>query len=141
MITKDRLQHMLAVARKAQALAEKIRPGDKEYAQDMFLLGLLHDLGYEFTNDPMQHATIGANILKRARYKYWKAVAQHGDEKATLSDELLILNKADMGTGPKGETLTVQKRLADIKKRYGEHSPAYQKAKALIQKITSASGK
>ena len=68
MITKDRLQHMLAVARKAQALAEKIRPGDKEYAQDMFLLGLLHDLGYEFTNDPMQHATIGANILKRARY-------------------------------------------------------------------------
>ena len=49
MITENRWQHILGVARKAKILAGKLKPDSAQYAEDMFLLGVMHDLGYEVT--------------------------------------------------------------------------------------------
>lgn len=42
MIIENRWKHILGVARKAKELALKFRPNDEKYAEDMFLLGLVH---------------------------------------------------------------------------------------------------
>ena len=59
MITQNRWQHILGVARKAKMLAEKLKTNDTQYAEDMFLLGIMHDLGYEFMESNASHAAVG----------------------------------------------------------------------------------
>ena len=129
MITADRWQHILGVARKAKALALKLRPDNPRFAEDMFVLGLLHDFGYEFIEANQGHAQVGGEILQRSGYKYWREVALHGDESVLdMSDELFVLNCADMTTGPKGEDFTFEERVAEIGARFGLDSAPYQKA-------------
>lgn len=129
MITSARWQHILGVARRAQALAQCLKPQDERFAQDMFLLGMLHDLGYEFSKDPCEHPQVGAEILKRQGYCYWDEVANHGNVNVEeVSDELFVLSCADMTTGPNGEDFTMRERIDNIAERYGKDSHSYKKA-------------
>ena len=140
MITENRWNHILGVARKAKELALKLLPDDKRYAEDMFLLGLLHDIGYEFTESNSAHAVVGGEILKRSGYKYWQEVANHGNETAkNMSNELFILNFADMMTGPNGENFTFTERLEEIAKRFGKESVPYEKCAIEIENLKKVS--
>ena len=136
MITSVRWQHILGVARRARLLAEKLRPKDKQFAEDMFLLGMLHDFGYEFAEEPGDHPDVGGEILKRQGYRYWKEVANHGNVNVTeVSDALFVLSCADMTTGPSGESFTMQERIDNIAQRYGEDSHAHKKAVIAEKKL------
>ena len=136
MITQNRWQHILGVARKAKILADKLKPNNVQYAEDMFLLGIMHDLGYEFIESNTSHAAIGGEILKRNNYRYWQEVALHGDEKVdNMSDELFILNCADMSTGPNGEDFTFDERLKEIAQRFGKDTNAYKKCVIEVEKL------
>ena len=136
MITSVRWQHILGVARRAKVLAEKMRPADELYAQDMFLLGMLHDFGYEFSKEPGEHPAIGAEILKRQGYRYWEEVKNHGNVNVTkVSDELFILSCADMTTGPSGENFTMRERIDNMAQRYGQDSHAHKKAIVAAEKL------
>ena len=136
MITQNRWQHILGVARKCKEFAVKYKPEDGEFAEDMFLLGMLHDMGYEFMESNASHAFVGGGILKRSGYKYWQEVALHGDESVdNMSDELFILNCADMSTGPSGEDFTFDERLAEIKSRFGVDSSPYKKCVIAVEKL------
>ena len=138
MITQNRWQHILSVARKAKNLALKLRPKDEQFAQDMFLLGMLHDIGYEFCNDVCNHGAIGGKILERSKYKHWQEVANHGNVTIdNMSDELFILNYADMTTGSNGEDFSFDERLKDIADRYGADSSAYKKCVIEVEKLKS----
>lgn len=140
MITQNRWQHILGVARKAKELAIKIQPNDEKYAEDMFLLGLLHDVGYEFSETGQGHSALGGEILKRSGYKYWNEVANHGySENNIMTDELFILNCADMSVSVDGQSCSMSDRLKDIGNRYGINSSAYQKATLEIEKLRSDS--
>ena len=75
MITQNRWQHILGVARKCKEYAAKLRPDDSQFAEDMFVLGMLHDMGYEFIESNASHGAIGGEILKRSCYRFWKEVA------------------------------------------------------------------
>ena len=55
MITQNRWQHILGVARKCKEYAAKLRPDDSQFAEDMFVLGMLHDMGYEFNQISKQY--------------------------------------------------------------------------------------
>lgn len=104
----------------------------------MFLLGLLHDFGYEFAQNNIGHAVIGGNILKRSGYKYWQEVAEHGDETiVNMSDELFILNCAGMTTGPKGEDFVFAERLEEIAARFGKDSLLYKKSVIVVENLES----
>lgn len=138
MISENRWQHILGVARKAKMLAKKLKTNDTQYAEDMFLLGIMHDLGYEFMESNASHAAIGGEILKRSGYQYWQEVALHGDETVDdMTDELFILNCADMMTGPKGEDFTFDERLKEIAQRFGEDADAYKKCVIKVEKLKS----
>ena len=128
MITENRWKHILGVARKSKEFALRFKPDDRRFSEDLFLLGMLHDIGYEFMESNAEHAAIGGEILRRNNYKYWQEVAQHGDETVeNMSDELFILNCADMSTGPSGEDFTFEQRLEEIASRFGRDAIAYKK--------------
>ena len=136
MITENRWKHILGVARKAKEFALKLKPENAQYAEDMFLLGMLHDMGYEFAESNSEHAAIGGKILKRSGYKYWQEISLHGDETIeNMSDELFILNCADMSTGSSGEQFTFEERLAEIAARFGEDAAAYKKCVIKADKL------
>lgn len=138
MITQNRWQHILGVARKAKEFALKMYPDNEKYAEDMFLLGLLHDIGYEFSETGKGHSTLGGEILRRSGYKYWNEVANHGySEISIMTDELFILNCVDMTVDVDGQNCTFCERLEDIGHRYGINSSAYQKACLEIKRLQS----
>ena len=135
MIKQNRWQHILGVARKCKEYALTLKNDDK-FAEDMFLLGMLHDMGYEFMENNASHASVGGEILKRNNYKYWQEVTLHGDEKIDdMSDELFILNCADMTTGPGGENFSFDERLEEIASRFGKEADAYKKCVIEVQKL------
>ena len=136
MIDVSRSNHILGVARKSKVLALKLNPNNKKYAEDMFLLGILHDIGYEFTKNHEDHSRIGGEILKRANYNYWEEVSLHGDDCVeNMSDELFLLNYADMTTGTNGEDVSFKERLDEIANRFGAKSSAYKKCVKVIERL------
>ncbi len=134
-ITTNRLRHSLEVARLMRELALQKNWGE-ERSQEMFVLGYLHDIGYEFCETQIEHPTIGGKILKDQGYKYWREVSFHGLLTDNFSsDELDLLNTADMMIDSHGDNVGVQRRLEDIGERYGRLSTQYQDACALAKKL------
>ena len=43
-------------------LANELFPENDEFANDMFILGLLHDVGYEFTTAQEEHADVAVSM-------------------------------------------------------------------------------
>lgn len=131
---EDRLNHSIAVARKMIEIGKECNLSDDEL-KDLFVLGLNHDIGYEYGNN-LEHAHIGGDILKRNNYKYWKEVYYHGNINSEYTSLFLeILNKADMQIDNYGNDVGYDNRLENIKRRYGEKSKAYNDAKHLIENI------
>ena len=124
MINENRLNHILAVARKAYKIAKDFGY-DEQYAREMFALGWNHDIGYEF--DPINHENVGADILPN--YKYAEFIRSHGLAPAQLTKEWIIINLADMTTSPTGEETTIEARLAEIESRYGKDHIWYKQSK------------
>lgn len=125
-LNKSRILHSLGVAKKMKKLAAELHPGNNVFAEDMFTLGLLHDIGYEFAKKKNEHAIIGGVILRNSEYKYWQEVYNHGKSSVGYkSKELDLLNIADLLTSASGQEITVEERLADVRKRFGENSFAY----------------
>ena len=110
---------------------------DSSYAEEMFSLGYLHDIGYEFS-EHSGHNYVGGQLLKSQNYKYFKEVLYHGiPDPEYSSNELDILNYADMHIDGKGNFVTFAERLNDIKNRYGEASNAYQNSCIVVKNLIS----
>ena len=131
---EDRLKHSIAVARKMVEIGIEYNLNDNEW-KDLFVLGFNHDIGYEYGYN-LNHAYVGGEILKRNNYKYWKEIYYHGDINSKYTSLFLeILNKADMQIDKYGNDVGYDKRLEDIKSRYGEESKIYSDVKILIEKL------
>ena len=72
----DRLIHSIAVARKMVSIGAYKGMSEIEL-QELFILGLNHDIGYEFAGGD-NHGINGAKALKSSGYKYYKEVYYHG---------------------------------------------------------------
>jgi len=128
MIDDKRLLHCGHVAEKMfQSAAGNMK-------RDMYTLGLLHDIGYLYIGGG--HAAAGGVLMRNVGYEYWKEVYYHGtptDEYS--SDALDLLNDCNLRTGPEGEDMTYQEKLAFLSEKYGEDSEEHKKAKILIQQL------
>ena len=134
MISDDRICHIIAVARFMKDYCLK-NNYDLEYCQEMFTLGLLHDIGYEFSENK-NHSEIGASILERQNYKYSREIKYHGLPNCEYSsNELNLLNWADMHIDSKGNYVSYPERLKDIEVRRGKNSSAYINCEKLIEKL------
>lgn len=124
MISDERIAHMHGVA-------EYMYEHAGEYglpADDMYLLGLLHDIGYLYGSD--NHEVNGERLLRKNGFllKYSIAVGNHAkyisDSIHPIKERVLLI-EADMHIGPDGEYMSFRDRLNDIKKRYGKNSEQY----------------
>lgn len=101
-----------------------------------FILGYNHYIGYEFSSDNTEHNIIGGQILKNNGYKYWKEVYYHVNQNTEYNSLFLkILNMADMQIDKYGNDVGFDKRLEDIKNRYGENSKPYIYSKQIITRL------
>ena len=117
------MKHSLEVARKMKEIVTKHADKYECSPDDAFVLGLIHDVGYEIVSDQNEHANKGGLMLKAQGYIYWKEVYYHGfPQEEYMSSLLELLNYVDLITGPSGETMTVKQRIEDIAKRYGKGS-------------------
>ena len=133
---EDRLKHSLAVARKMVEIAKE-KKLDTEDINNCFAIGYNHDIGYEFTQNGMNHNIIGGEILKNSNFKYWKEVYYHGEIDVEYKSLYLdILNQADMQIDKYGNDVGYDKRLEDIKNRYGDNSIVYLKCLKLVNSLT-----
>ena len=132
----SRLKHSYAVATK---MRESVLLSSKIYscsANDMYVLGMLHDIGYGLDEEQKNHAHIGGEILREQGYKLWKEIYYHGIvQMEYMSQELRLLNHIDMTTGPDGEDMTIQERIDDIGLRYGKGSRQEKDAIKLAEEI------
>lgn len=129
----DRLKHSIAVARKMVEIGKTYNLSDNEL-QELFILGFNHDIGYEFSDKGVNHNVIGGNLLRDNNYKYWKEVYYHGKPDVLYKSLYLdILNMADMQIDKYGNDVGYEKRLEDIKNRYGEESEPYLCCKKLVK--------
>ena len=133
----DRLKHSIAVARKMVQIAKENNMSNEEI-ENCFIIGYNHDIGYEFTENGLNHNKIGGEILKQNGFKYWKEVYYHGEVDSEYQSIYLdILNRADMQINKYGNDVGYQNRLEDIKSRYGEDSKVYINCKEMIDKFNS----
>lgn len=129
-ISDDRLHHIIGVARECYNIA-KSYDKDEDFCRKMFLIGYLHDVGYEFSTTQAEHPDISEKILMLLGFQNDKigealhAIKYHGRYTKHSTLEWKILNIADMTINSKGNKVTVYERLEDIKSRYGEHSDQY----------------
>ena len=132
-ISEDRLRHILGVARKAYEIAIE-RGHDEDYAMKCFLMGWLHDVGYEFVEQKKYHSKMSGKMLlslidnESFNNDFIQAIVEHGFTPQRLSEEWIILNQADMQVGPNGQEMTIKERLEDIEKRFGKDSEIYTEA-------------
>lgn len=131
----DRLIHSLAVARKMVEIATSYNLTDEEI-NNCFIIGFNHDIGYEFTNNGINHNIIGGEILRQSGFKFWKEVYYHGIiTKEYSSIYLDILNQADMQVDKYGNYVGYEERLKDIENRYGSDSKVYNSCFDLINEL------
>ena len=132
----DRINHSLAVANKMIEIGEE-KDLSEEQLKELFILGYNYDIGYRFGNNE-NHNIIGSNILKECNYKYWKEVYYHGVPNSEYKSLYLdILNIADMSIDKYGNDVGFDKRLEDIKTRYGEESVQYQNCVKIVDELRS----
>lgn len=137
-IDVDRSLHMLQVGRTSYRLSKDLFSWDDSKCRQMFVLGLIHDCGYEFAFEQTDHPSIGADILEECGFSYSEEIRWHGMASAPYSsDELLVLNIADLITSKDGKVITTVKRSEDIARRYGVDSPQYDEVIALISEISA----
>ena len=75
---ENRLKHSLVVARKMVEIA-KLNKMSNEQIEICFLIGYNHDIGYEFSENGINHNKIGGEILKNSGFQYWKEIYYHGE--------------------------------------------------------------
>ena len=134
-MNEDKLKHSYAVARKMAEIGKKNNFND-EQIKELFVLGFNHDIGYEFTQNGVNHNKIGGKILRESGYKYWQEVYYHGEVETEYHSVFLnVLNQADMQIDKHGNDVGYEKRLEDIASRYGIESVVYKKCERLVNII------
>lgn len=132
MMDMDRLKHSYSVAKKMQEIGRKLNLDERDI-YELFVLGLNHDIGYEYSENGKNHNKIGGEILKNSGFKNWKEVYYHGMLTNEYSSLFLdILNCADMQIDKYGNDIGFDKRLEDIKGRYGEDSVVFARCVEMV---------
>ena len=135
-ISEDRMRHIISVARKAYKLAKE-NGCSENFARKMFVLGFIHDIGYEFTQKDSHndHVKIGSDLMYLLFGQTVAEIEEHGNPSTKNWAELYFLNQADMTVGHNGVPCSVEERMEKAKERYGEQSMAYKKTVRLAKAL------
>jgi len=130
-ISNERIAHMHGVAEWMYEHAEEYGLENKD---EMYLLGLVHDIGYLYGKKE-EHEQLGAELLGLDTYygKFTQChgltpqeyIDCHGGFDSDIPNEMILLWTADMMVDLSGEAVGFKARLDDIKERHGEDSEPY----------------
>lgn len=131
MIPDNRIEHMHGVAEWMYKHAEEYGCKNKD---EMYLLGLVHDIGYLYGNKK-EHEQKGAELIGLDSY-YGKFVQAHGltpqeymdrngCSSSEIPNEMILLWTADMMVDLSGNAVGFKARLDDIGERHGTDSKPY----------------
>lgn len=139
-ISENRLDHTIAVARKCYDLAKNEYDMSETDARKMFLMGFLHDMGYEFSEISEEHPNIMGEILTSFANQEFKdmvfAIQTHGKPYKFLGlPEQAILNEADLTTNHLGESVSFDERCENIRQRYGNQSHQYHNSTQMVEML------
>lgn len=150
-ISEDGLHHILGVARKAYDIAKE-EGYNEDFCRKMFMIGWVHDVGFEFSETYKEHPRVSSEMLYqlicmrnkfdmdvpiRTNHAIWYhgQFPEIGDDTTqaarvslVTNDEWRILNMADMQVDSKGNEVSVTEKLSEIKDKYGEGSEQYKTA-------------
>ncbi|MBR2762154.1 MAG: HD domain-containing protein [Solobacterium sp.] len=137
-ISDDRIAHMHGVAEWMYRHAEEFGCEDKN---KMYLLGLIHDVGYVFGKS--NHEQTGADIIGPGTFlgdlvrnhglSPKEYMELHGCSEEEIPRELILLWTADLIVDAKGNTVGFRGRLEDIWDRHGLGSLAYRNCKETME--------
>lgn len=127
-LSDNKIKHSKAVA---EFLFHNTRFTDRR--EEMYIIGLLHDIGYMKQNK--EHAKAGGEMLKDLGFKNWQPIAYHGDPNNTTNSMTDELNWADMLIDHEGNLVGYEARLEGIKERYGEKSTQYIDAQRIVERL------
>ena len=132
MISENKLKHTIGVARRCKELAAERGLSDVEQ-NACFVMGLLHDIGYEndveITEHPRESYLMAMSAVLHS-HEILPAIKNHGRKynDLTIYDE--ILNEADLTIDHEGKKTTIQDRLRNIQEHHGIKSEHYKHANA-----------
>ena len=134
-ISNDRMQHILSVARQCYQIAKNKYHLEETDCKKAFMIGFLHDVGYEFSEYNLEHPEKGMLLVKETLGIELPEILLHGDPDAEQTLFLSILNEADLTVDSKGNVVSVEERLQDIVSRYSEDALEYLKPLRLAKKL------
>lgn len=129
MISENKLKHSIGVARNCYNIAISLGLSEDD-AKASFVMGLLHDIGYEQCG-VCGHAKVSGEYIDKFLkngYAINNAISTHGDGKSCYSIWHKILNTADLTTSYLGEAVSAQERIDGIKDFHGKDSKQYKNA-------------
>ena len=145
----SRYRHCYSVGKKMYAYAHNILGWSDKKSKEMFVLGNLHDIGYEMNPDSFLHDDALADVLDK-KYKYSNEVRYHSYLQTKYkSPEMDLLYFADMTVDGMGNWVTFEERMYDLISRHGEQSDVvrasfdilnYLKAKGFDDRLEIYSG-
>lgn len=129
MISGNKLRHSLGVAKACQQYGRDMHKSE-EYCDALFVMGFLHDIGYEKSPDT-SHPSVGYNMIE----SFIKYIKNHGKKFKDLNTVDTILNMSDLTVSYNGKPCTVYERLDGIKKCCGEDSEHFKNAMLLFEAL------
>lgn len=136
MISENKIKHSLGVARACREIARQ-KGLSEDFSDAMFVMGLLHDIGYE--DEPNSSHGHKSSEMIRSFQGYidecCDAINSHG---LTFDNWLFydeVLNLADMTTSYDGIKVSIEERLQGIEERHGSDSIHYKNAVEVANKL------
>lgn len=121
----SRYRHCYSVGKKMYQYAKEVLHWDEKTCQEMFVLGNIHDIGYEIDPDAFGHDEVLANIMSD-NYKYSNEIRYHSYLQTHYdSPAMRLLYFGDMTVDGMGNWCTFEERLKDLANRYGKKSEVY----------------
>ena len=142
MLSQNKITHMLNTARHCEAIARSLG-ADNKICDAAFVMGLLHDIGYERISDKKDisaHPEKSAEILENAgpyMKDITKAVAAHGHSDCNSFWDY-VLNMADLSTDFDGQPIEPARRVENIRLMRGAESSHAQNAEKQYKALQAA---
>lgn len=135
MISNNKLKHSLGVAKACRQYGEELHKSE-EYCDALFVMGFLHDIGYEKSPDT-NHPSVGGSMIESfiKHPEMLEAIKNHGKKFKDLNTVDTILNMSDLTVSYNGKPCTVYERLDGIKECYGEDSEHFKNAMLLFEAL------
>ena len=136
-ISENKMKHMVGVARQCYKVS-KILNMSENFCRKMFVAGLNHDIGYEFSNNQLEHSNISADMLEQISCNdeaLLSAIRNHTSYTSNISLEWYILTYSDLTIDNNGNEVTIENRLKYICDRYGNDSEQYKSVIRIINTI------